>query len=178
MALALGLPTLAPADPIAIARWAVDGGGANNAQGGQFMLAGTAGQAEAGLLTGPGFSLLGGFWFSGALLTSGLAEESIFAPHPPPLPRKLRIGAVAPNPVLSRAGISLELPSPLEVDVRVIDVRGALVRVLRSGSLAAGLHRLEWNLTDERGDRVPAGIYFVKARAGELERLQRLVVLW
>jgi hypothetical protein len=42
--------------------YTIDGGGAMFSTGGSYSLGGTAGQPDAGLLTGGGYSLLGGFW--------------------------------------------------------------------------------------------------------------------
>lgn len=56
----------APAAPAAgyqIGWWTVDTGGGRS-QGGEYVLQGTAGQAEAGVLTGSAFRLTGGYWSS------------------------------------------------------------------------------------------------------------------
>jgi hypothetical protein len=45
--------------------WTADGGGETFSTGGNYSLGGTVGQPDAGLLTGPGYTLTGGFW-SGA----------------------------------------------------------------------------------------------------------------
>ena len=45
--------------------WTADGGGETFSAGGNYSLAGTIGQPDAGLLIGPGYTLAGGFW-SGA----------------------------------------------------------------------------------------------------------------
>ena len=44
----------------------VDGGGYTFSTGSGFSLGGTAGQADAGVLTGGGYTLAGGFWRGGA----------------------------------------------------------------------------------------------------------------
>ena len=44
----------------------VDGGGQTFSSGGSYSLGGTAGQPDAGLLAGGGYSLAGGFWSGGA----------------------------------------------------------------------------------------------------------------
>jgi hypothetical protein len=46
---------------LSIPWWTVDGGGGAS-QGGQFALSGTAGQADAGSMTGGPYTLRGGFW--------------------------------------------------------------------------------------------------------------------
>lgn len=43
--------------------YTIDGGGAMFTSGGDFELSGTIGQPDAGVLTGGGFQLTGGFWF-------------------------------------------------------------------------------------------------------------------
>jgi hypothetical protein len=52
--------TLAP--DYALSWWTVDGGGTTNSQGGGYALSGTIGQPDAGVLTGNGYTLAGGFW--------------------------------------------------------------------------------------------------------------------
>lgn len=57
--------------------WTVDGGGAILSTGGGYRLSGTAGQPDAGVLTGGGYTLGGGFWRGGQ--ASGQSYE-IFLP--------------------------------------------------------------------------------------------------
>ena len=42
--------------------WTVDGGGTMSGAGGGYTLGGTAGQPDAGSLSGSGYTLDGGFW--------------------------------------------------------------------------------------------------------------------
>jgi len=46
-----------------LSRHSIDGGGVIQSTGGEFELSGTIGQPDAGVLTGGGFQLTGGFWF-------------------------------------------------------------------------------------------------------------------
>ena len=46
--------------------WTVDGGGQTFSTGGSYSLGGTIAQPDAGLLTGLGYRLEGGFWVGGA----------------------------------------------------------------------------------------------------------------
>lgn len=46
--------------------WTVDGGG-GTASGGSYTLVGTIGQPDAGILTGGGYTLGGGFWGGGVV---------------------------------------------------------------------------------------------------------------
>ena len=64
--LALAVGALAT-DRYDLSWWTVDGGGYTFMSGG-FSLGGTAGQADAGVLTGEGYTLGGGFWRGGAVV--------------------------------------------------------------------------------------------------------------
>ncbi len=46
--------------PYVLERHTIDGGGVSS--GGQYLVSGTIGQAEAGVMSGGGYELLGGFW--------------------------------------------------------------------------------------------------------------------
>mgnify|MGYP001575683705 CR=1 FL=1 len=64
-----GLPAAAqqPEGTYTLSWWTVDGGGATFSTGGGYSLGGTAGQPDAGLLSGGGYTLGGGFWKGGRL---------------------------------------------------------------------------------------------------------------
>jgi hypothetical protein len=50
----------------------VDGGGATWSEGGGYSLGGTVGQPDAGVLSGGGYTLAGGFWAGGAAARYGV----------------------------------------------------------------------------------------------------------
>jgi hypothetical protein len=67
---------LAQSDAYDVSWWTVDGGGGTFSHGGGYALGGTAGQPDAGLLTGGGYALRGGFWSGRA----GAVEHSLYLP--------------------------------------------------------------------------------------------------
>jgi flagellar hook assembly protein FlgD len=52
------------------------------------------------------------------------------------------------------------------VDVAVFDLGGRRVRTIARGNEPAGTRTLRWDGRDERGGAAPAGLYFMRARAG------------
>ncbi|MCL6510650.1 MAG: hypothetical protein K6U78_08175 [Anaerolineae bacterium] len=59
----LGATALAQTDGLYNLTWnTFDGGGATFSTGGSYTLGGTAGQADAGAMTGGAYALQGGFW--------------------------------------------------------------------------------------------------------------------
>ena len=81
--------------------------------------------------------------------------------------------AIAPSPARTTARISLR-SSSVATTIAIVNADGLRVRAL---SLAPGAQAAEWNLRDESGRRVPAGIYVVRTKAGELVAARRVIVL-
>jgi len=70
----------------------------------------------------------------------------------------------SPNPARTMTRLALALPQAGEVEVDVFSVSGRHVRSLASGWRPAGPGELEWDLKDEHGGGVAAGVYLVRAR--------------
>jgi hypothetical protein len=82
-----------------------------------------------------------------------------------------------PNPARQSARWAYSLPQAATVQVDVFDVTGRHVHALASGTREAGRGELSWDLHDDRGGPVEAGLYFVKARLGPKGWTSRLVVV-
>ena len=97
-------------------------------------------------------------------------------------PRQFSLSAAYPNPFvpLERAGrvrLQLHVPSGQRVEVAVFDVRGRKIRSLVSGRLSGAQTTVTWDGLDQRGESVPAGIYWIRARSGDRVIARRVVVL-
>lgn len=80
---------------------------------------------------------------------------------------------VHPNPFARSVTIDYVLPRAGGVSVSILDAQGRLVRKLPS----CGSGSVSWNGTDERGQELPAGVYFVSAQSGGRTWTARLVML-
>jgi flagellar hook assembly protein FlgD len=90
------------------------------------------------------------------------------------------IAAPGPNPASFETRVRVELAAAdagVAATMRVYDLAGRLVRRVETPPLAAGVHQVSWNLTDEHGSRVPAGVYLVRVAAGTRQSVHRLVVV-
>lgn len=94
-----------------------------------------------------------------------------------PAPAELVLGPVRPNPARGPVTITLGLPSPAPVSVRVYDVSGRLVRVLLDEPLAAGWRSLGWDRTTAAGRRASPGVYYCSIHAAGAKRIEKVVVL-
>lgn len=73
---------------------------------------------------------------------------------------------VAPNPANPGTTITYELAAGADVSLRVIDVRGRVVRTLVQGWRPAGTHRARWDGRDDAGRAVASGRYLAACAGG------------
>ena len=80
-----------------------------------------------------------------------------------------------PNPFGSQMKLQLSLGSSGPVTVRVYDPRGALVKRLVAGRPAQSSLTVTWDGTNERGERVASGVYFLRIDSANLKRSVKVV---
>ena len=102
-------------------------------------------------------------------------------PAPPPTavgdsPTGLSFSPPWPNPARSQLRCDYALPQAAAIQVDVFGTDGRHVRRLASGWRPAGQGEIAWDLRDERGRQVPAGVYLVRARLGDGAWTRRAVV--
>jgi subtilisin family serine protease len=93
------------------------------------------------------------------------------------LPARLVLSQNVPNPFNPATKISFALPTRGQVDLRVFDVRGALVRTLATGELEAGFHDFMWTGMSDAGVQVPSGVYFYRLRTAEGDITRSMTLL-
>ncbi len=82
------------------------------------------------------------------------------------VPAAFKLDQNYPNPFNPSTTIRFALPVQSIVSVKVYNLIGQLVTVLAGGDVVdAGVHDLQWRGTDEHGESVGSGIYFVKMHA-------------
>ena len=110
----------------------------------------------------------------GALTAGPANPDDVTAPTD--LGLVFELGQNTPNPFRPSTTIRFALPSQRNVELRVFDVAGRAVKTLADGPLAAGVHTLQWNGTDDQGSRLSSGVYFYRLTAGN-DRAQRKMVI-
>ena len=88
----------------------------------------------------------------------------------------LRLTA-SPNP--SRAEVSVTYSTAVAGPVRlkVYDTSGRLVRALVDQCVPGGVSRFTWDGRNARGDRVPAGVYFIACESGYSSARSKVVLM-
>ena len=93
------------------------------------------------------------------------------------LPREYALGPTVPNPASSRTLISFAMPARGAVDLAVYDVSGRRVRSLMAGAVGAGVHEAAWDLHDDAGGLVRAGVYYYRLAVAGRTFTRRLIAL-
>ncbi|MBI3872301.1 MAG: T9SS type A sorting domain-containing protein, partial [candidate division Zixibacteria bacterium] len=82
-----------------------------------------------------------------------------------------------PNPFNPSTRIGFELASTQNVQVRVFNILGQVVKVLVDQELPAGKHDVSWDGTDDHGSPVASGIYLCRLVAGGAAESKKMVLL-
>ncbi|MBN2017237.1 MAG: T9SS type A sorting domain-containing protein [Candidatus Cloacimonetes bacterium] len=77
-----------------------------------------------------------------------------------------------PNPFNNRTTISYSLKSASPISFEIYNLKGQLIEIILDENIQAGDHTLEWNCQN-----VPAGVYFLKMKAGGEESIIKLVLI-
>jgi hypothetical protein len=117
-------------------------------------------------------------------VVSGDPDEPVFYLNDPvvgvesPAQPALRLHANAPNPFNPRTTIRYDLPRATRVNLKVHDLAGRVVRVLRERVLQPeGRHEVVWEGRDDAGREVPAGVYLYRLQADGKSASGRMVLV-
>ncbi len=70
----------------------------------------------------------------------------------------------SPNPATSTVKLHFPLQKASFVDLVICDIMGKKVKTLVNSNLSAGPQEVEWNLTGENNEKIPAGVYVATMR--------------
>jgi flagellar hook assembly protein FlgD len=104
-----------------------------------------------------------------------VAVQTTGVPDGPPA--GIALAAPSPNPALGTVTLRFTLPHEQSVSLAIYDASGRRVRELASGARPAGQHSLAWDLHDETGHAVGAGLYFARLETGGRVVTQRFSAL-
>ncbi len=82
-----------------------------------------------------------------------------------------------PNPFNPNTTIRYNLPQPAYVELRIYDVRGALVRTLVAEHQAAGEKQVVWDGRLDSGLQAASGVYFYQLRTDKFNRTRKMILL-
>ena len=78
------------------------------------------------------------------------------------------------NPVTT---ISYDLPEEGYIELTVYNMRGEKVTTLMKGNQEAGSYRMNWDGTNQKGEIVSSGIYFLRIASGSYCKTSKMVFI-
>jgi hypothetical protein len=94
-----------------------------------------------------------------------------------PLPGEISFSTPYPNPVRQVAHMGYTLPRPAAVRVDAFDVSGRHVRTIAEGFRNAGAGEIDWDLRDDDGRALGAGVYLIRAQLADRNWTRRVVAV-
>ena len=79
-----------------------------------------------------------------------------------------------PNPFNPTTTIQYSLPEAAQVRLDIYNMTGQKVRTLVSGGMEAGLHSVQWDGTNEFGEKVTSGMYIYRIVAGDFVQTRKM----
>ena len=90
---------------------------------------------------------------------------------------RIQLGTPHPNPSSGRVDLDFELPSAGTIRLEVFDAVGRRASEVAGGWFGAGRHSTTWQGTDERGEPLPPGLYWIRLQAAGVLQTRRTVLL-
>lgn len=127
-------------------------------------------QFSTGKVTSSGYIAFIGFWGPKGYKTD--IEESVYQKVFP-----LKLYQNIPNPSAGPTTIPFSLPSKRKISILIYDVTGKVVkRLISEKEMDSGFYKIKWNLDDERGEKVPAGVYFYRLYTQNHRETKKMVI--
>jgi hypothetical protein len=93
------------------------------------------------------------------------------------LPEQFVLHQNYPNPFNPTTTIKYELFQSSRVTISVYDMLGRLVKALVNSMQEPGVRTIQWDATNEEGNRVSAGVYIFKLKAGNFIETKEMILL-
>ena len=100
------------------------------------------------------------------------------------LPQDFSLGQNFPNPFNPTTTIPFKVKSlefgvgrPIRTTLIIYNVLGQEVRILVNENLNSGIYQVIWDAKNDRGEKVPSGVYFYRLKSGDVSEVRKMVLL-
>jgi hypothetical protein len=115
-------------------------------------------------------------WLAGA---TSMESDVAMQKATPNLPDRLTLGRNYPNPFNPVTQIQIGVPAGItsQLDLKIYNVRGQLVKTVFVGTAPPGFHTFTWDGKNDRGVSVASGIYFARFAADRAVLTRKMILL-
>ncbi len=82
-----------------------------------------------------------------------------------------------PNPFNSTTNVKFSIANSTIVSIKIYNILGKEIKTLLNNFLSSGQHSIKWDGTDERGNILPGGIYFMNMAADSYHKSIKTILL-
>jgi hypothetical protein len=82
-----------------------------------------------------------------------------------------------PNPFNSSTTIRLSIPYPTDIDIKIFNITGRIVRAFKLPDCQAGERSVVWDGRDDRGNYVSSGTYFYRVSGNRFSQSSRVTLI-
>lgn len=82
-----------------------------------------------------------------------------------------------PNPFNQSTTIQYYLPKSCDVEIRIYNIKGQLVKRCQVQNTKCGMNDFEWNGKDKNGNQVSSGIYFYQIITNDYKEIRKCILL-
>jgi len=117
----------------------------------------------------------------GARILEGRLDMGCYEPLPitlvDPAESVLALSPPFPNPMRGRCELAFSVATGGAFSMDIYDIAGRHVRTIGTGTASPGLHSAAWDGTNDSGESVSAGVYFVRLSLDGFDDAARKIVL-
>ncbi len=84
---------------------------------------------------------------------------------------------IYPIPVVQNLVLEYALPKTQHVKIIIYDILGRKIKELIDGKVCSGEHKITWDKTDNKNQKVAAGVYFCRLETGKTGIIKKVVLL-
>jgi hypothetical protein len=152
--------------------WGVVGIGGTTMANSGYWCGSTVGQTVVGITSSASNLIYAGFWYPEIL--AGVNENNHFFDT-----NSMENGAkIYPISLsYSKVWIRYLLGGEERVYLVVYDVSGRVIRTLVNSYEKSGMHSVNWDATDDHGEEVGSGVYFLKFSAGRYSKTVKVLLM-
>ena len=92
-------------------------------------------------------------------------------------PRKFNLEQNFPNPFNPSTRIKYSLPTRSDITLNIVNVLGQTIKTISIVNQSPGYHTIIWDGTDDRNNRMPSGIYFLRLTAGDMQQSRKMIMI-